>query len=210
MISRMKSHSHSSFSALINILLFNLILLFIALQPCSSSDINLHNSTPKPGFRIALQHVDSGTQFSSRVHPTITGLEYVMQVGIGTPPVHYNAVINTGADLIWTQCKPCLKCMKQSTPLFDSEKSSSFSNLSCSTQFCDTRQTFCAIDQCTYIYVYNADTYTRGNMATETFTFGCGNDNHFFEDGFGGLMGMGRGLLSLVSQLNVKAQRTLS
>ncbi|KAK1382924.1 hypothetical protein POM88_020659 [Heracleum sosnowskyi] len=50
-------------------------------------------------------------------------------------------------------------------------------------------------------------------MATETFTFvenvkvsdlafGCGNDNHFFEDGFGGLMGMGRGLLSLVSQLN--------
>lgn len=226
-------------------LLFNLILLFIAL-PCSSSKITMHYSTPKPGFRIALQHVDSGkslakfesirhalkrekqrreslnamllegTQISARVHPTITGLEYVMQVGIGTPPVRYNAVINTGADLIWTQCKPCSKCMKQSTPFFDSEKSSSFSNLSCSSHFCDTLQTFCAIDQCTYIYVYNADTYTRGTMATETFTFGenvkvsdlafgCGQDNHFSEDGFGGLMGMGRGLLSLVSQLNESA-----
>ncbi|XP_017237963.1 aspartic proteinase nepenthesin-1 [Daucus carota subsp. sativus] len=236
-------HSYSSIPAVLVSLLFT--LSFIAL-PCSSSIVTLQQSPPVSGLRIALQHIDSGksltkferirhalkrekqrretlkamllagTQISSQVHPTITGLEYVMQVGIGTPPVRYNAVINTGADLIWTQCKPCLNCMKQSTLLFDSEKSSSFSNLSCSSPFCDALQlSLCAIDICTYTYVYNKDTYTRGTMATETFTFGenakvsdlafgCGQDNHFFEeDGFGGVMGMGRGMMSLVSQLNV-------
>ncbi|KAK4840942.1 hypothetical protein QYF36_021932 [Acer negundo] len=65
---------------------------------------------------------------------------------------------------------------------------------------------------CEYLYTYGDYSSTQGVMATETFTFGkvsvpnigfgCGDDNE--GDGFsqgGGLVGLGRGPLSLVSQL---------
>ena len=34
--------------------------------------------------------------------------EYLMDMGIGTPPRYYSAILDTGSDLIWTQCAPCL------------------------------------------------------------------------------------------------------
>lgn len=33
--------------------------------------------------------------------------EYVMDIAIGTPSLTFPAIIDTGSDLIWTQCKPC-------------------------------------------------------------------------------------------------------
>ncbi|TKY73770.1 Aspartic proteinase nepenthesin-1 [Spatholobus suberectus] len=142
--------------------------------------------------------------------------EYLMELSIGTPPVSYPAVLDTGSDLIWTQCKPCTQCYKQPTPIFDPTKSSSFSKVSCGSSLCSALPSSTCSDGCEYVYSYGDYSMTQGILATETFTFGesknrvsvhdigfgCGEDNE--GDGFeqaSGLVGLGRGPLSLVSQL---------
>ncbi|KAK7350777.1 hypothetical protein VNO77_09720 [Canavalia gladiata] len=142
--------------------------------------------------------------------------EYLMELSIGTPPEAYPAVLDTGSDLIWTQCKPCTQCYKQPTPIFDPKKSSSFSKLSCGSDLCSALPASTCSDGCQYVYSYGDYSMTQGILATETFTFGdsgnqvsvkdigfgCGEDNE--GDGFeqaSGLVGLGRGPLSLVSQL---------
>ncbi|XP_042476702.1 aspartic proteinase nepenthesin-1 [Macadamia integrifolia] len=140
--------------------------------------------------------------------------DFLIHLDIGTPPVNFDAIMDTGSDLIWTQCKPCIDCYQQSTPILDPNTSSSFSKLSCSSKFCEALSTsLCADDGCEYLYAYGDSSSTQGVMATETLTFGgkttfpniafgCGEDNE--GDGFKqaqGLVGLGRGPLSLVSQL---------
>lgn len=142
--------------------------------------------------------------------------EYLMELAIGTPPVSYPAVLDTGSDLIWTQCQPCTQCYKQPTPIFEPAKSSSFSKLSCGDTLCSALPSSTCGDGCDYVYSYGDYSTTQGVLATETFTFGkskhkvsvhnigfgCGEDNE--GDGFeqaSGLVGLGRGPLSLVSQL---------
>jgi len=143
--------------------------------------------------------------------------EYLMELAIGTPPVSYPAVLDTGSDLIWTQCRPCTRCYKQPTPIFDPKKSSSFSKVSCGSSLCSALPSSTCSDGCEYVYSYGDYSVTQGVLGTETFTFGkskkkvsvdnigfgCGEDNE--GDGFeqaSGLVGLGRGPLSLVSQLN--------
>ncbi|CAI0474257.1 unnamed protein product [Linum tenue] len=143
--------------------------------------------------------------------------EFLMELAIGTPPVSYSAIVDTGSDLIWTQCEPCsISCYSQPTPIFDPSESSTFAKLPCSSDLCSALpQSLCGSDGCNYLYTYGDDSSTEGVMATETFTFGgnqvkvpqlgfgCGEDNQ--GDGFsqgGGLVGLGRGPLSLVSQLD--------
>ncbi|KAJ4964332.1 hypothetical protein NE237_024271 [Protea cynaroides] len=142
--------------------------------------------------------------------------DFIIHLYIGTPPVNYNAIMDTGSDLIWSQCKPCINCYEQNTPILDPNTSSSFSKISCSSKFCDDLSaSMCGDDGCEYLYAYGDSSSTQGVMATETLTFegnpnisipniafGCGEDNE--GDGFKqgqGLVGLGRGPLSLISQM---------
>ncbi|XP_030550270.1 aspartic proteinase nepenthesin-1 [Rhodamnia argentea] len=142
--------------------------------------------------------------------------EFLMQLSMGTPPDSLSAIVDTGSDLIWTQCKPCAKCFDQSSPIFDPKKSSTFSVLTCSSKLCEALPTSsCGTNGCEYLYTYGDYSSTQGVLASETFTFkdsvsipkigfGCGEDNEGsgFDQG-AGLVGLGRGPLSLVSQLGV-------
>ncbi|XP_058203506.1 aspartic proteinase nepenthesin-1-like [Rhododendron vialii] len=196
----------------------------------------------KIGFKITLNHIDSGGNFtnserlyraakrSSRrsqkfnemvltaKHPKLKTTvyagegEYVMNFSIGTPPKSYYGTMDTGSNLIWTQCQSCLECVPQSDPLFDPKKSSSFSNVSCTSKYCLDLLPYSNCNPfygCVYIYEYGSG-ITSGFLGTETFTFekvkvpkvtfGCG----LFNLGAGfteGLIGLGRGPLSLISQL---------
>lgn len=138
--------------------------------------------------------------------------EYLVNLSIGTPSVPFTAILDTGSDLIWTQCKPCTKCYKQPTPMFDPSHSSSYSKLPCSSSLCKALPSSTCSSDCEYMYSYGDYSTTQGILASETFTFGsnsvpkigfgCGDDNQ--GDGFSqgaGLIGLGRGQLSLVSQL---------
>ncbi|KAL3628392.1 hypothetical protein CASFOL_027438 [Castilleja foliolosa] len=143
--------------------------------------------------------------------------EYLMSFSIGTPaqsPV--TAIMDTGSDLIWTQCKLCHPCINQSTPTFDPKKSHSYSKLKCPTNLCQALSPRLSIcddkNYCNYRYRYGDNSSTRGALATETFTFGgkvfpligfgCGLANLGNFNNCSGIVGLGRGALSLISQLN--------
>lgn len=142
--------------------------------------------------------------------------EFLMDLSIGTPALPYAAIIDTGSDLVWTQCKPCVECFNQSTPVFDPSSSSTYSTLPCSSSLCaDLPTSKCTTaTKCGYTYTYGDSSSTQGVLAAETFTlakkklpgvaFGCGdtNEGEGFTQG-GGLVGLGRGPLSLVSQLGL-------
>ncbi|KAG8064719.1 hypothetical protein GUJ93_ZPchr0004g38355 [Zizania palustris] len=143
--------------------------------------------------------------------------EFLMDMSVGTPALAYSAIVDTGSDLVWTQCKPCVACFKQPTPVFDPSSSSTYATVSCSSSFCgDLPASTCtSASKCNYTYTYGDSSSTQGVLATETLTlaktklpgvvFGCGDMNE--GDGFSqsaGLVGLGRGPLSLVSQLGLE------
>lgn len=164
---------------------------------------------------ISKKAVASGGDLQVPVHAG--NGEFLMDLAIGTPALAYSAIVDTGSDLVWTQCKPCEECFNQSTPLFDPASSSTYSALPCSSSLCsDLPTSSCTSsgNRCGYTYTYGDSSSTQGVLATETFTlakeklpgvaFGCGDTNE--GDGFSqgaGLVGLGRGPLSLVSQLGL-------
>ncbi|KAG8371555.1 hypothetical protein BUALT_Bualt13G0100100 [Buddleja alternifolia] len=138
--------------------------------------------------------------------------DFLIDLSIGTPPMPFSAILDTGSDLIWTQCKPCKHCFNQQTPIFDPKNSSSFSKSPCSSDLCKALPvSSCISKDCEYAYEYGGDATTQGVLATETFTFdevsvpnlgfGCGLEQNGDFDA-AGLVGLGRGKLSLVSQLD--------
>ncbi|KAL9258147.1 Aspartic proteinase nepenthesin-1-like protein [Drosera capensis] len=158
-----------------------------------------------------LKAMVTGTTPSAETLVTPGSGEYLMDVSIGTPAIAYSAILDTGSDLIWTQCKPCYSCFQQSAPIFDPSKSSTYKNLSCSSYLCQVLSDTYCMNTCIYQYAYGGGAYTVGFLASETLTlgktvvhnvgFGCGVNNYGVEDA-DGLVGMGRGPLSLVSQLD--------
>ncbi|OAY41833.1 aspartic proteinase CDR1 [Manihot esculenta] len=146
--------------------------------------------------------------------------EFLMKLSVGTPPFEILAIADTGSDLIWTQCQPCDQCYQQDAPIFDPKSSSTYRDLSCTSSQCErvNDQSKCDVNQhCYYTYAYGDSSSTSGNFAAETITldstsgrpvnfpkslFGCGHDNSgtFGAQG-SGLVGLGGGSISLISQL---------
>ncbi|KAL9327835.1 hypothetical protein ACSQ67_002838 [Phaseolus vulgaris] len=145
--------------------------------------------------------------------------EYLMEISIGTPPVKVYGIADTGSDLTWTQCVPCKNCYKQLNPMFDPQKSSSYSNIPCNSNLCHELNTgVCSPQkQCNYTYGYADDSMTQGALSQETVTltsttgesvplkgivFGCGHkDSEGFNDHEMGIIGLGGGPVSLISQI---------
>ncbi|CAN6199254.1 unnamed protein product [Urochloa humidicola] len=139
------------------------------------------------------------------------GGEYLMTLAIGTPPLRYPAIADTGSDLIWTQCAPCsAQCFKQPSPLYNPASSTTFRVSTCGSS--SSASTACP----PYNYTYGTG-WTAGILGSETFTFGgsspadqtrvsgvifgCSNASSDDFQGSSGLVGLGRGAVSLVSQL---------
>ncbi|KAK1679990.1 hypothetical protein QYE76_040838 [Lolium multiflorum] len=160
-----------------------------------------------------------GIEGTATVHASTA--TYLVDLAIGTPPLPITAVLDTGSDLIWTQCDaPCRKCFPQPAPLYAPAGSATYANVSCRSPLCDALRvdpsSHCSAAErgCPYYFSYGDGTSTNGVLATETLTFesgaavhgiafGCGTENHGSTDNSSGLVGMGRGPLSLVSQLGV-------
>ncbi|XP_074278729.1 aspartic proteinase CDR1-like [Silene latifolia] len=146
------------------------------------------------------------------------GGAFDMKISIGTPPVEFTAIADTGSDLIWVQCSPCQRCIGQQPHLFDPTQSSTDNIIACTSQFCDANQlgllqAGCSQNDnsCMYTYGYVGGTQTRGVLSRDTVTFpptsisdvvfGCGYNQEGTLGNGDGLVGLGGGPLSLVSQL---------
>jgi hypothetical protein len=152
--------------------------------------------------------------------------EYLVDVYVGTPPRRFQMIMDTGSDLNWLQCAPCLDCFEQRGPVFDPAASTSYRNVTCGDKRCGlvsppgTAPRTCRgrrSDPCPYYYWYGDQSNTTGDLALEAFTvnltaagasrrvdgvtFGCGHWNRGLFHGAAGLLGLGRGPLSFASQL---------
>lgn len=146
--------------------------------------------------------------------------EYVLKVSIGTPPFDVYAIADTGSDLFWAQCLPCDQCYPQKKPKYNPKSSSTYRDVACPSQQChllDTTSCVPPSNKCNYTYGYASTSLTKGVLATETLTFasavgppvklpnvvfGCGHNNTgVFNDNEMGLVGLGKGPASLISQI---------
>lgn len=168
----------------------------------------------------------SGTLMATLRYGVIPGLEvYFIDVYIGTPPRHLPLILDTGSDLSWIHCATCPDYFEQSGPYYDPEDSTSYREISCRDIRClqvphpDPLQRCGSENQtCPYFYPYGDGSNTTGNFSLETFTvnltaragdsefarvevmFGCGCWNGGLSSGASGMLGLGRGSLSLASQ----------
>ncbi|KAK4253519.1 hypothetical protein QN277_010181 [Acacia crassicarpa] len=152
--------------------------------------------------------------------------EYLMRIYVGSPPVESWAIADTGSDLIWVQCLPCNKCYPQDASIFNPLKSSTYQVVSCNSQPCSffpKNYSACGISsQCIYVYGYADNSTTFGDLGKDMFNFGgngngsllvfgCGHNNTgTFSRKGSGLVGLGAGPLSLVSQLGSQIDHKFS
>ncbi|KAF5206231.1 Aspartyl protease family protein, partial [Thalictrum thalictroides] len=156
-----------------------------------------------------------------------TGNFYVT-VGFGTPKTDLPVIFDTGSDLTWIQCQPCVgSCYQQRDPIFDPSKSSTYSNISCSSPSCTelssgtSSSPRCSNSACVYTIMYGDQSYSVGFFGTETLTvtpydifpkfeFGCGQNNDGLFGQVAGLIGLGRDKISFVSQTAQKYNKLFS
>ncbi|KAB2027879.1 hypothetical protein ES319_D05G063200v1 [Gossypium barbadense] len=153
---------------------------------------------------------------------------YIVTVGIGTPKKQLSLIFDTGSDITWTQCEPCLGfCYHQRDAKFDPSVSSTYSNVSCNSVQCSSLLSatgylpLCSLSTCVYRIQYGDSSFSTGFFAKErltltpfdvfdNFLFGCGQNNQGLFGGAAGLLGLGRDQLSLPSQTARKYNKIFS
>lgn len=223
------------------------LISFFFLSVSVSVHDSLVESSPNVGFTTDLIHRDSPT-YNPSLSPfqrtinalkrssnrsrrfqaapgsdlTYSGGDYVMKFSIGTPPAPSLAIADTGSDVIWTQCQPCISCFNQSLPIFKPKSSRTYTKVSCNTTRCNyVQESYCSTSKrntCLYTEQYGDSSYSYGELATDTITlatsnsketvsfpnivFGCGFKNGgVFSGTESGIVGLGGGKASLVRQL---------
>ncbi|XP_024399861.1 aspartyl protease family protein 2 [Physcomitrium patens] len=156
--------------------------------------------------------------------PVVSGLslgsgEYFIRISVGTPPRRMYLVMDTGSDILWLQCAPCVNCYHQSDAIFDPYKSSTYSTLGCSTRQCLNLDIgTCQANKCLYQVDYGDGSFTTGEFGTDDVSLnstsgvgqvvlnkiplGCGHDNEGYFVGAAGLLGLGKGPLSFPNQVD--------
>ncbi|CAI8601454.1 unnamed protein product [Vicia faba] len=175
--------------------------------------------------RIRTKVSSHGFEHSSEIQiPLASGinletLNYIVTLGLGNQ--NMTVIIDTGSDLTWVQCDPCLSCYNQQGPVFNPSDSSSYKSLLCNSSTCKNLQLTTGNTEacessnpssCNYAVNYGDGSYTDGELGVEhvsfggvsvsNFVFGCGRNNKGLFGGVSGLMGLGRSNLSLISQTN--------
>ncbi|CAA7407893.1 unnamed protein product [Spirodela intermedia] len=198
--------------------------------PCAAKSVSKPNhlqSLAQDSLRVAsLQEIVSGVSrgndtvlLGSQISiPARSGLylgtgNYVITVGFGTPTKSQTVIFDTGSNVNWIQCKPCLvSCYSQQEPLFDPLLSSTYRNVTCAASAClELTSRGCSGTTCLYGVTYGDGSSTVGFLAIDTFTltstkvfsnfiFGCGQNNRGLFRGAAGLIGLGRSPYSLNSQ----------
>ncbi|KAE8720633.1 Detected protein of unknown function [Hibiscus syriacus] len=201
------------------------------LSPCYNASLTSSEMLRKKAIRSRdrikhLQPVVDQKVIQSVVVPVEGGGEYMMKLSFGTPPVEYLVLVDTGSDLSWIQCVPCTKCYSQNSSLFDPKASSTYKAFSCDSQACQiwTQKLCSKTNDCQYHVIYGEMSSTTGILSSDTLSFGstngqkvtfstcifgCGHDNQMTL-GIAGLVGLGGGDFSLVSQIQTQIDHRFS
>ncbi|XP_047306603.1 aspartic proteinase CDR1-like [Impatiens glandulifera] len=166
-------------------------------------------------LKLPNNHAAETTAIRSTI--TVVPSAYLMEIYVGTPPVKQMMELDTGSDLSWTQCHPCVNCFEQNQPIFNSDQSSSYQVLrSCYSSDCLKlrRHIDCtrSNEKCKYRISYGNGLRSKGELAKETYTVGgtsienilhgCGHENiRVFDKQSSGVIGLGDSPLSFFGQI---------
>ncbi|KAG4920794.1 hypothetical protein JHK84_049637 [Glycine max] len=181
------------------------------------------------GQDSSVEELDSAT-LPAKSGSLIGSGNYFVVVGLGTPKRDLSLIFDTGSDLTWTQCEPCARsCYKQQDVIFDPSKSTSYSNITCTSALCTQLSTATGNDPgcsastkaCIYGIQYGDSSFSVGYFSRErltvtatdvvdNFLFGCGQNNQGLFGGSAGLIGLGRHPISFVQQTAAKYRKIFS
>eukprot|EP01018_Ginkgo_biloba_P029543 Gb_20733 [translate_table: standard] len=142
------------------------------------------------------------------------GGNYIIQIAFGTPGQSQYTLIDTGSDVNWIPCNPCVGCNSNAAAPFDSSKSSSYELLGCASAPCTQLPASFRIcsgnsncnfrlgygDQSEVDGLLSSDELTLGSESISKLYFGCANVQTGNIRSEPGLIGLGKGALSFLSQ----------
>uniref|UniRef100_A0A803NSL1 Peptidase A1 domain-containing protein n=2 Tax=Cannabis sativa TaxID=3483 RepID=A0A803NSL1_CANSA len=142
---------------------------------------------------------------------------YIVRAQIGTPPQTMLLAMDTSNDAAWIPCDGCVGC---SSTVFTPLKSTSYKPLPCSAPQCNqVPNPTCSGSACSFNMSYGSSTIAASlsqetlKLATDAipaYTFGCINKATGSSVPPQGLLGLGRGPLSLLSQTQDLYKSTFS
>ncbi|KAK3038951.1 hypothetical protein RJ639_027436 [Escallonia herrerae] len=141
---------------------------------------------------------------------------YIVRANVGTPPQTMLMAVDTSNDAAWVPCTGCVGC---SSAVFDSAKSTSFKSLGCQDAQCKQVQNPTCGTTCSFNMTYGSSTIAASlaqdtlKLATDpvpSYTLGCVQKTTGNSMPPQGLLGLGRGPLSLLSQTQSLYQSTFS
>ncbi|KAL1537630.1 putative aspartic protease [Salvia divinorum] len=166
-------------------------------------------------------HVHASIRLPARLDPIFTADLYV-----GTPAVKRSLVFDTGSGVTWMQCSPCTRCFRQNDAVFEPKKSSSYKPIGKKHPLAKSFGCSFFGSGCSYSISYYSGQFSKGPVATETFTFestlkrpasvtnlvfGCGSSNGGpFPPQVSGILGMDKKPTSLPRQLGSSIKNRFS
>ncbi|PPS19684.1 hypothetical protein GOBAR_AA00903 [Gossypium barbadense] len=140
---------------------------------------------------------------------------YSTRLWIGTPPQRFALIVDTGSTVTYVPCAMCEKCGTHQDPKFQPELSGTYQPVKCNLDCnCDKDR-----DQCIYERQYAEMSVTSGILAEDVISFGnlselspqrivfgCETEEtgELYRQHADGIIGLGRGDLSIVDQLAEK------
>ncbi|CAN0863876.1 Aspartic proteinase 36 [Linum grandiflorum] len=137
---------------------------------------------------------------------------YTTHVWIGTPPQKFSLIVDTGSTVTYVPCSTCEQCGHHEDPKFEPESSSTYEPVKCTMDCtCDIENGVCIYERqyaemSSSSGVLGWDLLSFGNQSglqPHRAVFGCENSEtgDLYSQHADGIMGLGRGDLSVVDQL---------
>ncbi|XP_020574598.1 aspartic proteinase-like protein 2 isoform X2 [Phalaenopsis equestris] len=142
----------------------------------------------------------------------LTNGYYTTRLMIGTPPQEFALIVDTGSTVTYVPCSSCEQCGNHQDPRFQPDMSSTYEPVRCNTACtCDVGD-----KQCTYERQYAEMSSSSGLLGEDLVSFGIESDlepqravfgcetsetGDLFNQHADGIMGLGRGQLSIMDQL---------
>ncbi|XBI05167.1 hypothetical protein VPH35_133359 [Triticum aestivum] len=180
------------------------LLLPLLLLPFAPGPAQAATPARSPSASASSSSTSVVFQLQGDVYPTG---HYYATMNIGDPARPYFLDIDTGSDLTWLQCDaPCQSCNKVPHPLYKPTKSKI---VPCADSLCTTllssqipnNKQCPSPHQCDYKIKYTDSSSSRGVLVTDSFGLTLRNSSRVTVAATDGLLGLGRGSVSLVSQL---------
>ncbi|KHG08698.1 hypothetical protein F383_11875 [Gossypium arboreum] len=136
---------------------------------------------------------------------------YTTRLWIGTPPQQFALIVDTGSTVTYVPCATCEQCGRHQDPKFQPDLSSTYQPVKCNLDCnCDSDRVQCIYERqyaemSSSSGVLGEDILSFGNqseLVPQRAVFGCENEEtgDLYSQHADGIMGLGRGDLSVVDQ----------